>query len=389
MECRIVLSGEENRNHRRGFTTPPIYLPYISYVDHLATLESPAPDPAAHATAMVGHHYLAEDHYMVGREKIREYAKAVLDYHPAHHDENDRFASGSGGLLAPLTFVSPMGMHAQRALLEQIAVGYDLSRLIQTDQILRFHRPIVAGDLLSCEVSLDSFQRVRGRDMMVLRTRVANQHHELVHTAYTTLFLGQHGDADESVASVARGLLSHDMTKIVPDRTRPPRRTAPICRPVPGRARLVTVEAPAPRGRHIGEVTVGAALPERTVRLSRGDLVNYAGVSGDGNPIHWSDEFARLIGLETVVAHGILTMGVAAGYVTSWLRDPTAVQEFSVRFASPVYVRELLGATIALAGTVKSLDPHTGTAVIAMNATSAGRRIFGHRTAVTVRLARD
>ncbi|WP_245713726.1 fused (3R)-hydroxyacyl-ACP dehydratase subunits HadA/HadB [Nocardia vaccinii] len=356
-------------------------------MEHLATLESP--DPATHATAMVGHHYIAEDHYVVGREKIREYAKAVQDYHPAHHDEKDEFASGSGGLLAPLTFVSPMTMHAQRKLLEQIAIGYDLSQMIQTDQIMRFHRPIVAGDRLSCEVALDSFRQVRGRDMMVLVTRVSNQRDELVHTAYGTLFLGYRDDTADTLADTARRLVAHDMSSMVPERTHGTGPTTPVRTPQPGRDGLMTVESPAPRGRRIGEVSVGEELPQRSVRLSRGDLVNYAGVSGDGNPIHWSDEFAVLVGLDTVVAHGVLTMGIAAGHITSWLRDPSAVQEYSVRFANPVYVEQLRGATIALAGTVKSLDPDTGTAVIAMNATSGGRRIFGHRTAMKVRLAQD
>ncbi|WP_319945081.1 fused (3R)-hydroxyacyl-ACP dehydratase subunits HadA/HadB [Nocardia macrotermitis] len=354
-------------------------------MEHLATLESPAPDPAAHATAMVGHHYITEDHYVVGREKIREYAKAVQDYHPAHHDESDEFASGAGGLLAPLTFVSPMGMQAQLKLLERIAAGYDLSRLIQTDQVLLFHRPIAAGDCLTCDVSLDSFHQVRGRDMMVLANRVSNQRDELVHTSLTTLFLGQQGEAAERLSTAARSLVAHDMSSIVPDRTNRRRPVAPLR--TSGPKQVVAVEPPTPRGRRIGEVRVGDELPSRTVRLSRGDLVNYAGVSGDGNPIHWSDDFATLVGLETVVAHGILTMGLGAGYITSWLRDPSAVQEYSVRFASPVYVRPVLGATITFGGTVRALDPDTGIAVIAMNASCDGRRIFGHRTLVKVRLA--
>lgn len=338
---------------------------------------------------MVGHHYIAEDHYVVGREKIREYAKAVHDYHPAHHDEKDEFASGSGGLLAPLTFVSPLGMHAQRKLLEQIAVGHDLSQLIQTDQIMRFHRPIVAGDHLNCDVSLDSLRQVRGRDVMVLATQVSNQRDELVHSAYSTLFLRSRGDSADTLAATARDLVAHQMLDLVPDRAYPIHAAPPVRTCRSGRNRLVVVEPPAPRGRRIGEVSVGAELPPRTVRLSRGDLVNYAGVSGDGNPIHWSDEFALLVGLDTVVAHGVMTMGIAAGHITSWLRDPSAVQEYSVRFANPVYVEQLRGATITFTGTVGSLDPDTGTAVIAMNATSGGRRIFGHRTAMKVRLAPD
>ena len=78
--------------------------------------------------------------------------------------------------------------------------------------------------------------------------------------------------------------------------------------------------------------------PSASCKLTRGDLVNYAGVSGDANPIHWSDEVVKLAGLDNVVAHGMLTMGLGGGFVTSWLGDPGAVKEYNVRFTSPVYV---------------------------------------------------
>ena len=66
--------------------------------------------------------------------------------------------------------------------------------------------------------------------------------------------------------------------------------------------------------RSFDDVSVGYELPERIVMLTRGDLVNYAGVSGDPNPIHWSDEVVRLAGLDNVIAHGMLTMGLGAGF---------------------------------------------------------------------------
>lgn len=63
-------------------------------------------DPAAHAAAMVGHHYRVDDYYEVGREKVREYARAVQDYHPVHWDEDIAQEYGHDGLVAPLTFIS-------------------------------------------------------------------------------------------------------------------------------------------------------------------------------------------------------------------------------------------------------------------------------------------
>ncbi|MBB5915962.1 acyl dehydratase [Nocardia transvalensis] len=342
--------------------------------------------PAAHARAMVGHHYTTDDFYEVGREKIREYATVVRDDHPAHRRDAHALASGYRGLLAPSTFVSPVGMRAQQTLLEQVAVGYDLSRLLQTDQVLRFHQPIVAGDRLACDVSLESFEQVRGRDMMVIKNAVSNQRNELVHTAYTTVLVGATGQTDPAVAAAARNLLAHNLMNIVPDGSEAA--SPAVALSTSGLDPVVVTDRPAPRGRRIDEVSAGEELPHRTVRLTRGDLVHYAGLAGDGNPIHWSDEFARLVGLETVVAHGVLVMGIGAGHITSWLGDPGAVEEYSVRFTYPVYVDIEHGATIEFAGHVKSVDPATGTAVIAMDTRCNGKRVFGHKATATVRLAR-
>jgi acyl dehydratase len=138
--------------------------------------------------------------------------------------------------------------------------------------------------------------------------------------------------------------------------------------------------------RSFDDVSVGYELPERVVMLTRGDLVNYAGVSGDPNPIHWSDEVVRLAGLDNVIAHGMLTMGLGAGFVTSWLGDPGAVTEYNVRFTSSVYVSEDSAAAVEFSGKIKSVDADERTAVIAVVAKFEGKKIFGRATA-TVRLA--
>jgi len=90
--------------------------------------------------------------------------------------------------------------------------------------------------------------------------------------------------------------------------------------------------------REFGSVKVGDELPEKIVKLTRQDLVNYAGVSGDLNPIHWDDEIAKQVGLDTAIAHGMLTMGLGGGFITNWVGDPAAVTEYNVRFTSVVPV---------------------------------------------------
>jgi len=134
--------------------------------------------------------------------------------------------------------------------------------------------------------------------------------------------------------------------------------------------------------REFSSVKVGDELPEKIITLTRGDLVNYAGVSGDLNPIHWDDEIAKQVGLDTAIAHGMLTMGLGGGYVTSWVGDPGAVTEYNVRFTAVVLVpNDGKGAEIAFNGRVKSVDPETKSVVIAISATSGGKKIFGRAIA--------
>ncbi|SLH93380.1 MaoC-like dehydratase [Mycobacteroides abscessus subsp. abscessus] len=114
----------------------------------------------------------------------------------------------------------------------------------------------------------------------------------------------------------------------------------------------------------------GDELPAGTARLTRGDLVNYAGVAGDPNPIHFSERAAQLVGLPTVVAHGMLTMGLTADYLTGWLGDLTVEEPSTIEFT----------------GKIKSLDPDRRAATVVLGATSGGRKLFG-RAIAEVRLS--
>ena len=107
------------------------------------------------------------------------------------------------------------------------------------------------------------------------------------------------------------------------------------------------------------EVEVGAPLPEQQLRVTRADLVRYAGASGDDNVIHWNERVARSVGLPDVIAHGMLTMALAGRVVTDWAGDPGAVVDYGVRFSRPVVVPDDgAGALLTVGGTVeeKSAD---------------------------------
>jgi len=131
------------------------------------------------------------------------------------------------------------------------------------------------------------------------------------------------------------------------------------------------------------EVASGDVLDGRDVTVTRADLVRYAGASGDLNPIHWNERTATEVGLPGVIAHGMLTMALAAQFVADWAGDPAAVRSFSTRFTRPVVVPDDdEGATIALGATVKAVDDD-GTVTLAVTATGPeGKGVLGKAVAV-------
>ncbi|MFE2440892.1 MaoC/PaaZ C-terminal domain-containing protein [Streptomyces sp. NPDC059426] len=136
------------------------------------------------------------------------------------------------------------------------------------------------------------------------------------------------------------------------------------------------------------DVEVGTEVPMREFRVNRADLVRYAGASGDFNPIHWNEKFAKEVGLPDVIAHGAYTMAQAARVMTEWAGDPGALVEYGVRFTRPVVVpNDDKGALIEIGAKVTAkLDDEARTVRLDIMATSAGQKVLGRARAV-VRLA--
>jgi len=103
-------------------------------------------------------------------------------------------------------------------------------------------------------------------------------------------------------------------------------------------------------------ITVGEIVAERTVHLTRESLVRYAGASGDFNPIHYRDDVAASVGLPGVLAHGMLTMGLAVETLVPWLGDSGRILEYGVRFTRPVVVDPETGAELRIVATVGAID---------------------------------
>ena len=129
--------------------------------------------------------------------------------------------------------------------------------------------------------------------------------------------------------------------------------------------------------------TVGEVIAERSVHLTRESLVRYAGASGDFNPIHYRDDVAAAVGLPGVLAHGMLTMGIAVGTLAEALGDSGRIVEYGVRFTRPVVVDPETGADLHVSAKVGAVDDET--ARIDLTVTFAETTVLG-KAQVRVRL---
>ena len=107
----------------------------------------------------------------------------------------------------------------------------------------------------------------------------------------------------------------------------------------------------------LDSLSVGDIVAESSFPLTRDSLVRYAGASGDFNPIHYRDDTAQSVGLAGVLAHGMLTMGLAVQPVVDWLGgDSGKVADYQVRFTRPVLVDADAGADVTIVAKVGVLD---------------------------------
>lgn len=156
------------------------------------------------ASDIIGTHYRYHDYFLVGREKIREYAKAVQSDDPLHFSEEAAKAAGYPNVIAPLTFIAVAGRQVQLEIFKQFDVGINLSRVIHRDQKILFHRPIFAGDKLYFETWLDSVLESHGTVIIEMRSEVTDADGEPVMTTIVTMIGEAAGAEDDAlVAAIA------------------------------------------------------------------------------------------------------------------------------------------------------------------------------------------
>ena len=132
-------------------------------------------------------HYRYPDHYEVEREKIREYALAVQNADTWYFEEDAAAELGYKALLAPLTFICVFGYKAQSAFFQHANIAVEDAQIVQVDQVLKFDKPIVAGDKLYCDVWVDSMRQAHGTQIIVTKNIITDEAGDIVQETYTTL----------------------------------------------------------------------------------------------------------------------------------------------------------------------------------------------------------
>jgi len=158
--------------------------------------------PKSIAGDIIGTHYRYPDYYLVGREKIREYANAIQSDDPLHYDEEAAKAAGYPDVVAPLTFIAIPGRQVQLDIFRNFDVGINLARVIHRDQKITYHRAICAGDKLYFDSWLDSVIESHGTVISELRSEVTDAEGKPVITTVVTM-IGEAAGSEETNAQVA------------------------------------------------------------------------------------------------------------------------------------------------------------------------------------------
>ncbi len=128
---------------------------------------------------------------------------------------------------------------------------------------------------------------------------------------------------------------------------------------------------------NIAALEVGQEIASIEYRLTRDSLVRYAGASGDFNPIHYRDDIAKAVGLDGVLAHGMLTMGAAVQVAINWIGDPGRIVDYGVRFTKPVFVDAAKGALLTVSGKIGEIDAENSIVRIDITASCADVAVLG------------
>jgi acyl dehydratase len=167
------------------------------------------------AKDIIGTHYRYPDYFEVGREKVREFARAVKDEHPAHYSETAAKECGHDALIASLTFVAVAGRRVQLEIFNQFDVPINMERVLHRDQKLIFHRPIKVGDKLWFDSYLDSVIESHGAVITEVRGEVSDDDGNPILTSIVTMFGEATADESNEVSAQIAAARDASIAKMV------------------------------------------------------------------------------------------------------------------------------------------------------------------------------
>lgn len=284
------------------------------------------------------------EHCLVRPEHIRRFAQLIGDDHPAHADPEAAAALGFAGLAAPPTFASMLLLRAERRILPTLLDGAEPVRLLHTDQTLQIGRLLVAGDVIATDVYIESAEQFSDYEKFCVTTVLTDRSGVVAQLGTSTLLSCGHR-------------FRHRIT------TSPALETA--------RARLHPATR-TPHDRQAGPLELhrlapGDELPHSIIRPRHSDVAGFRRLVHDGLPHRITS---------AGVAPGLLRFGWMARYLGSRFGHPAAVTSYRAEFSHYCVRGPASVADIEFRGQITDIDISTGMAEVAVNAVSAGRRLF-------------
>jgi acyl dehydratase len=232
-------------------------------------------------TALVGKKYEAST-YEVTAEAIAKYAEAT-------NDTNERYLSGDDVTAPPVFPIVPAGLAFAAALFDQ-ELQVNFLRLVHGSEEHVFHKPLRAGDVLTCQTEVESIEQKESGETLTLRADLVDQDGELAVEVRGIMFIRGKGGGGGSKPPA-----------VEPER--------------------------------------GDVAYEETTKIDEDQTHRYAEASGDHNPIHTDENTAKMAGLPGIIVHGMCTMAIAAKGAVNGLADgdPTRIQRVFVRLSKPVF----------------------------------------------------
>jgi len=133
------------------------------------------------------------DHFEVGREQVRQFARSIKCDDPASLDDAAAAELGYDSLLAPITFVSIFAKLVQDDFFRNVDLGMETMQIVQVDQKFVYSKPMRVGDKLFGRMEIQSVNERFGADIVVTKNTCSNEDGEPILIAYTTL-MGHEGD---------------------------------------------------------------------------------------------------------------------------------------------------------------------------------------------------